>query len=158
MTAPRLIVFDADGTLRRTRVPGRPCPRAAGEWELIPGVSAALRATDWSANGTRLAIASNQDQVGYGLFSGETARQLLVDMVRAALGRVPAGCLVTFCPHVIEARCACRKPEPGLLLHILAETGIAPGDALFVGDAEVDREAARRAAMPFRWAHEYFGR
>ena len=37
-----LIVFDADGTLRRTVVPDQPCPRAAGEWILMPGVREVL--------------------------------------------------------------------------------------------------------------------
>ena len=32
----RLVVFDADGTLRRTTVPGQPCPRASDQWELLP--------------------------------------------------------------------------------------------------------------------------
>jgi D-glycero-D-manno-heptose 1,7-bisphosphate phosphatase len=34
----KLIIFDMDGTLRRTTVEGKPCPHAPGEWELLPGV------------------------------------------------------------------------------------------------------------------------
>src|SRR5689334_11626787 len=38
-TIPRLFIFDADDTLRHTLVPGQPSPRAADEWELLPGVA-----------------------------------------------------------------------------------------------------------------------
>jgi len=41
------------------------------------------------------------------------------------------------------------KPHPEPLLKILEHYGVAPGDALFVGDAEVDRQAAEGAGVPF---------
>ncbi|ODS64894.1 MAG: phosphoglycolate phosphatase [Arenimonas sp. SCN 70-307] len=43
---------------------------------------------------------------------------------------------------------ATRKPDPGTLLHACAQLGIAPGDALYVGDDLRDIEAARAAGMP----------
>ncbi len=42
-----------------------------------------------------------------------------------------------------------RKPEPEPLLHCLELLGVAPGEAVFVGDSEVDQEAALRAGVPF---------
>ena len=41
-----------------------------------------------------------------------------------------------------------RKPDPAPLLHACARLGIAPGDALYVGDDERDVQAARAAGMP----------
>ena len=48
---------------------------------------------------------------------------------------------------------ACRvqnpKPHPEPLHRVLDHFGIAPGEALFVGDSEVDRRAAEAAGVPF---------
>jgi HAD superfamily hydrolase (TIGR01509 family) len=41
------------------------------------------------------------------------------------------------------------KPHPEPLLKVLEHYGIAPGQALFVGDSEVDRQAAAAAGVPF---------
>ncbi|HEX5694145.1 MAG TPA: phosphoglycolate phosphatase [Arenimonas sp.] len=43
---------------------------------------------------------------------------------------------------------ATRKPDPAPLLHACAALGIAPGDALYVGDDLRDVQAARAAGMP----------
>ncbi len=41
------------------------------------------------------------------------------------------------------------KPHPEPLLRVLDHYRIAPGEALFVGDSEVDRQAAEGAGVPF---------
>src|SRR3954453_1039403 len=76
----RLFIFDADDTLRRTIVPGRPCPWRPEDWELLPGVQQILSRPKWNEpGGPLIGIASNQDHVGYGHLSLETARELLRD-------------------------------------------------------------------------------
>lgn len=154
---PRLIIFDADDTLRRTLVPGQPCPRAPGEWELLPGVAERMRAIRWGASGTLLGIASNQDQVAYGLVPEAVARALLVETAIAASGAVPDSACVQLCPHAADARCDCRKPAPGMLLRIMRHCDVRPHATLFVGNGEIDAEAARRAGVRFAWAHDFFG-
>ena len=151
-------MFDADGTLRWTVVPGQPCPNAPGEWRLLPGVRRRLRALDWGPGGHRLGIASNQNGVALGYLGEEVARALLVDTVAAALGFVPADAAIEMCTCPPRGDCACRKPEPGMLLRILQRFGLPAAEALFVGDLEIDREAARRAGVAFEWAHDFFGR
>ncbi|MFZ5659339.1 MAG: HAD-IIIA family hydrolase [Pseudomonadota bacterium] len=153
----RLFIFDADNTLRRTTVPGKPCPHGPGEWELLPGVRERLGAVRWGGEGALLGVASNQDQVAYGHLTAAMAQRLLADMVRAAVGEIaPAPC-IRFCPHALEVPCACRKPAPGMLLEIMAHFGVAPAETLFVGDAQTDAEAARAAGMGFVWAWDFFG-
>jgi histidinol-phosphate phosphatase family protein len=153
----RVIVFDADDTLRCTTVPGQPCPHGPGEWRLMPGVREVLSALPWWPDGPRLAVASNQDHVGYGLLSAALAERLLRDAVLAATDGRVLDPLITFCPHPIEAGCGCRKPAPGLLVQVLDTLGVAPDQALFVGDADVDAGAAAAAGVPFRWAWDFFG-
>lgn len=153
----RLVIFDADDTLRRTIVPGQPCPRAPHEWELLPGVREVLGAVDWEGSGVRVGVASNQDQVGYGLIEAAMADRLLRDLVLAATDGRVRDPVIRYCPHVPEVVCDCRKPAPGMLLSILAECGVDPADTLFVGDAPSDAEAARRAGVRFVHATALFG-
>jgi D-glycero-D-manno-heptose 1,7-bisphosphate phosphatase len=130
-------------------VPGRVCPWGPDEWEPLPGIREALAGLRWGEGELRLAVASNQDQVFYGHLSAEMARRLLMDAAEAATGFRPEAGAVRFCTHAMDAGCACRKPEPGLLFEAMAHYGIGREATLFVGDAEVDREAARRAGVPF---------
>ncbi len=149
----RLVIFDADGTLRRTTVKGQPCPHTDGEWELLEGVRERLAELP---DDVLLGVASNQDHVGYGLVDDETAHRLLRRMLELASGRTVEARAIRYCPHRPEIACSCRKPEAGMLRAILEHYRVAPEETLFVGDAEVDREAAAKAGVDFAWAHEFF--
>jgi len=153
----RLYVFDADGTLRRTTVPGLPCPNRPGQWELIPGVRERLAQIDWGEGGARFGVASNQGGVGVGYMKLSTARLLLADMVVAAFGVPPPPGSIEICPHAPYVGCPCRKPEPLMLQRLMRRFGATPDSTLFVGDMDRDEEAARRAGTRFMWAHEFFG-
>jgi HAD superfamily hydrolase (TIGR01662 family) len=153
----RLFIFDADDTLRRTTAPGKPCPHGPGEWELMPGVRETLAGIPWGRDGgPHLGLASNQDQVAYGHLSHETARSLLRDLALAATGTAPAEPAIQLCPHTPAVGCECRKPEPGMLLRVMEHYGLPPDTVVFVGNHEVDREAASRAGVSFVWAADFF--
>jgi D-glycero-D-manno-heptose 1,7-bisphosphate phosphatase len=151
----RVIVFDADGTLRRTTVRDQPCPHAESEWELIDGVVERLAELP---HVTSFGVASNQDHVGYGLVSETTARDCLVRMIERATGRRVPSAAIRLCPHRLEEPCMCRKPEAGMLTAILGYYEARPDEVLFVGDSWVDREAATRAGVDFEWADSFFRR
>jgi D-glycero-D-manno-heptose 1,7-bisphosphate phosphatase len=149
-TQYRLFIFDADDTLRRTTVPGRPCPHRPGEWELMPGVRETLAPVPWERDGgPHLGLASNQDQVGYGYLSMKMARDLLRDLARAAAGVEPVDAALELCPHALHVDCDCRKPKPGMLFRIMAHFDVAPGATVFVGNDAVDQEAAARAGVAY---------
>jgi D-glycero-D-manno-heptose 1,7-bisphosphate phosphatase len=61
------------------------------------------------------------------------------------------------CPHALESDCECRKPKPGMLLRIMKHYGIGPTETIFVGNDEVDRQAAARAKTAFMWTSDFFG-
>jgi D-glycero-D-manno-heptose 1,7-bisphosphate phosphatase len=154
----KLFIFDADDTLRRTIAPGKPCPHRPNEWVLMPRVDEVLRGVPWgSAAGPYLGIASNQDQVAYGHLTLAMARTLLRDLARAAANHVPPDDALQLCPHALEHECDCRKPKPGMLLAVMRHYGVTPEDTLFVGNHEVDRESADRAATHFSWSADFFG-
>jgi D-glycero-D-manno-heptose 1,7-bisphosphate phosphatase len=154
----RLCIFDADDTLRRTTVPGWPCPRKAGEWELLPGVREVLAGVPWNRpGGPRFGVASNQDQVGAGLFTVEVARGLLRDLACAATGTAPPDAALQLCPHARGVVCDCRKPAPHMLWRIMEFYGIGARETVFVGDSDADRGAAVAAGVDFLPASELFG-
>nr|WP_280922907.1 HAD-IIIA family hydrolase [Rubellimicrobium aerolatum] len=144
-----MVIFDADNTLRRVTVPDQPCPHGPGEWEPMPGVRDALAGVRWGPGGLLMGIASNQDHIFYGHLSAEMAQRLLMDAAEAVTGHRPPPGAVRFCAHAMDAGCACRKPAPGLLREAMDFHGVGPAATLFVGDAEVDRKAARRAGVAF---------
>ncbi len=51
---------------------------------------------------------------------------------------------------------AWRKPEPGMLLQAMQDAGVGPGQTIFVGDSDEDRDAARAVGCAFRAAGEFF--
>ena len=60
-----------------------------------------------------------------------------------------------YCPHHPEAEktelrtaCACRKPEPGMILALLKKWRLDADKCLLIGDKKSDLEAAERAGMP----------
>ncbi len=156
-TPIRLYVFDADGTLRRTTVPGLPCPNGPGEWELIPGVRERLARIEWGEGGARFGVATNQGGVGLGYMTLAAARSLVEEMVLAAFGVPAPPGSVEICPHAPHWGCGCRKPRPGMLLNLMRRFSVAPGETLYVGDMDRDEGAARAAGTRFMWAHEFFG-
>ena len=46
--------------------------------------------------------------------------------------------------------CAPKKPDPAPLLSTLKRLGVAPEEAIYVGDSAVDFETARNAQVAFR--------
>lgn len=100
---PKLIIFDADGTLRRCTVEGQPCPNTSGQWELMPNVKETLSRFE----DVHFAIASNQAGVALGYMTEKAARGLLLDLAGEAFGDRPF--LVEICPHALGDNCDCHK-------------------------------------------------
>lgn len=151
----KLIIFDADGTLRWRTVEGQPCPNAPGEWKLMPNVKEVLAGME---DGIAYGIASNQAGVAYGYLNKKVAYRLLVDMFREAFGVWPSLGTIKLCPHPPDAvGCKCRKPKPQMLLMLMRRWQVRPSETLFVGDMESDQLAAENAGCDFMWAREFFG-
>lgn len=156
----KLIIFDADNTLRRCTVEGQPCPNAPGEWELMPNVKETLAEIGWGtphAGGVAYGIASNQAGVGYGYMTEEVAYNLLKDMVVEAFGGWPATGTIQVCPHLPDAGCECRKPQSLMLQRLMKSWLLSPDETLYVGDMESDKQAAENAGCHFMWARDFFG-
>jgi histidinol-phosphate phosphatase family protein len=135
----RFVFLDRDGTLvRDTGYPHR-----EADYELLPGVPAALRRL--ADAGFRLAIVTNQSGIGRGLFTAADFERfqarLLADLAaeRVRIERT------YHCPHRPDEGCACRKPAPGLLERARDELGADLAASWVVGDGAGDVELAARA-------------
>ncbi|GAA4696080.1 histidinol-phosphate phosphatase family domain-containing protein/HAD-superfamily hydrolase, subfamily IIIA [Promicromonospora umidemergens] len=128
----RAVLFDRDGTLVHD-VPYNGDPDAV---EPMPGARRLLDGL--RADGLRIGVVSNQSAIGRGLL---TSAQ--VDAVDERVGRL-LGPFDTWqrCPHRPEDECACRKPEPGLVLRAAAELRMFPAECVVVGDIGSDVGAA----------------
>ena len=154
--SPKLYIFDADGTLRWTRIAGQRYPLAPDEWALMPNVAEYLSAIAWSSNGPWLAVASNQPAVGEGRLSTELAQCMLTDALIAALGRLPTETRIEMCTCPDWRACARKKPEPGMLTGLLRHYRVAASEAIFVGDQPIDAQAANGAGIRFVEARAFF--
>jgi histidinol-phosphate phosphatase family protein len=135
----RFVFLDRDGTLvRDTGYPHR-----ESDYELLPGVPAALRRLRDA--GFKLAIVTNQSGIGRGMFAEADFERfqarLLADLAaeRVAIERT------YHCPHRPDEGCACRKPAPGLLWRARDELGADLAASWVVGDGANDVELAARA-------------
>lgn len=139
-SAKRLIILDRDGVINR-RIDGY--IRRPEEWEPIEGSIEAM--VDLYRRGYHIVIATNQAGIGRGLMTVDDLIKVH-EKLSAALGvyRAQVDALF-FCPHAPDARCKCRKPQPGLLNSIARRYRSAIDGTFFVGDSLSDVEAAQAA-------------
>jgi D-glycero-D-manno-heptose 1,7-bisphosphate phosphatase len=139
-TLRKAVFLDRDGVLV---VPdfrdGRSfAPTRLADYRLFPGVAAAL--TRLKEAGYLLVVVTNQPDVGRGLIADE----VLDEMHRRLRAVLPVDS-IKVCRHTQEEQCACRKPQPGMILESASEFGILLADSYMVGDRGSDIEAGRAA-------------
>jgi D-glycero-D-manno-heptose 1,7-bisphosphate phosphatase len=164
----KLAIFDIDGTITeikpeiKARKPRMVTPNTFGEQQPIPGVVEGLEKL--SQEGVPIALATNRGGVAFGYNSLEEAESLAQEA--ADLCGIPDA-KIYVCPYHEKARGPranlqfarkddCRKPNPGMLNQALADFGISPEQAFFVGDKDTDQQAAESLGMHFFWADEFF--
>lgn len=134
----KLIILDRDGVINEDSDDYIKSPE---EWVPIPGSLEAIARLNQA--GYRIVVATNQSGLGRGLFDIETLNRIHAKMHRrlaAVGGTIDA---IFYCPHTPDDRCACRKPEPGLLREIGARLKTVLDDVPCVGDSLRDLQAAR---------------
>jgi D-glycero-D-manno-heptose 1,7-bisphosphate phosphatase len=133
----KLVILDRDGVIN---VDSEQYIKSPEEWTPIAGSLGAI--ARFTQAGFRVVVATNQSGLGRGLFDMATLNAMHDKMHKAvnqAGGRIDA---VFFCPHAQDAGCACRKPQPGMLLEIAARFNVAPAGVPAIGDSLRDLQAA----------------
>ncbi len=142
MTARRLVILDRDGVLN---VDSTDYIRSVAEWRPIAGSMEALGRL--TKAGCTLAVATNQSGIGRGYFPRATLYGMHRKLRREAAkfgGRIAT---IEYCPHLPSAGCACRKPQPKLLVDIMQRLNMDPAETIMVGDSQKDLEAAIAAGV-----------
>lgn len=137
----QLVILDRDGVINRD---SSAYVKTLAEWIPLPGSIEAIARL--SKAGYQVAIATNQAGIGRGILAAEEVAKMhhhLTQLVTEAGGHLAA---IEFCPHHPDEGCACRKPQPGMLLAIRDALGIDDmTSAWMVGDSLRDLEAGEAA-------------
>ncbi len=133
------VFLDRDGVINVYR------PNYVRSWRDFRFIEGALDALALlTRHDLPLVVVSNQSVIGRGLVARETLDDIHGRMVREieqAGGKVAA---VYCCPHRPEERCACRKPEPGLLVQAARVLGLDLSRSYMIGDSIDDVRAGQR--------------
>lgn len=137
------VFIDRDGALNIKAPEGRYIT-GWGQFELMPGVDAALRELRRRDLDCRIIVITNQRGVARGLIDAASLEDLHARMrveLRGAGVEIDG---IYVCPHE-AASCDCRKPEPGLLHRALSDfPDIEPDRSALIGDSLADLEMAQR--------------
>ncbi len=134
------IFLDRDGTLNVERAD---YVKSIDELVLLPGALDALGRL--SALAVPIIVITNQSAIGRSIVDKaviDLIHDYLRTLVRTNGGRIDA---FYVCPHRPTERCACRKPQSGLLLAAAADFQLDLARCVFVGDSVTDYAAARTA-------------
>lgn len=143
------VFFDRDGVLNQDL-------GYVGEIERFHWTSTAVAAVKLVNDlGYFAFLVTNQSGVARGFYDEAAVHRLHAHMARELRAHGAHLDDVRFCPHHpdgLVARfartCSCRKPEPGMLLDLLAAWPVEVERSLLVGDQPSDLAAARAAGIP----------
>jgi D-glycero-D-manno-heptose 1,7-bisphosphate phosphatase len=149
----RAVFLDRDGVVNSLVLRGgRPVsPRLLSDFRLEARVHGPLeRLRD---SGYRLFVVSNQPDIARGLLSP----QVLTRMNEQVISQLPIERVVV-CPHDDYDECRCRKPRPGMIERLAAETEIQLNRSFVVGDSWRDIQAARASGCVGIILDRYYNR
>ncbi len=124
--------------------------------ELVPGAAEGI--SQFNKAGLAAVVVTNQPYVSHGTLS-ESGLDAVHASIERDLARGNAYVdAIYYCPHHphkgyegeradLKIACACRKPEPGMILRAAADLHLDLKNSWMIGDRTADIEAARRAGL-----------
>ncbi|MDD5207948.1 MAG: HAD family hydrolase [Elusimicrobiales bacterium] len=135
--------LDRDGTLNRDRA-GAYVTRPS-QLKIYASAPAALRII--SGKGYRIVVITNQSGIARGYMTMAGSGAINLKLVRELRREGAAVDAVYFCPHGPDEKCACRKPEPGLIKEAVKDRPADMARSFVVGDKQCDLLLAKRAGL-----------
>ncbi|HLF67517.1 MAG TPA: D-glycero-beta-D-manno-heptose 1,7-bisphosphate 7-phosphatase [Gammaproteobacteria bacterium] len=132
----RLIILDRDGVIN---FDSENFIKSPDEWVAIPGSLEAIAKLNRA--GFIVCVATNQSGIGRGLFTQETLTTIhnkMLAELHALGGHVDQ---IIYCPHTPDDNCACRKPKPEMINHLISTWHVSSQDTWVIGDALRDLQA-----------------
>jgi HAD superfamily hydrolase (TIGR01662 family) len=160
MLNKKLLIFDLDGTVRRTRS-GCTFPKNPDDWELIPE---AVKVLELHKHASLIVGATNQKGISLGFVSDSdviagirlTMQFFPFDYVMVcpdegqncfSVGVSPMGKYVKTLDTMPFGHY--RKPGSGMLDYAIRNSGFAKEETLMIGDWHSDKEAAAKASVEY---------
>jgi D-glycero-D-manno-heptose 1,7-bisphosphate phosphatase len=141
-TTPKRAVFlDRDGTINEEMGYINHLSR----FRLLPEAAPAIRRLNEA--GLPVVVVTNQSGAARGYFPPSLVDEVhrhLEDLLAQEGARVDA---IYACRHAPDARCSCRKPQPGLLLQAAQDLNLDLSRSFLVGDRFVDLQTAANAGV-----------
>ncbi len=138
----KLILLDRDGVINQDSLH---YIKTVDEFIPIPGsLEAIARLTQ---AGYLIGVATNQSGVARGYYSEEELQAIhhkMQELVKAVGGEINQ---IEYCKHMPDLGCACRKPQPGMLLELTKRFDCSMTNVCFVGDRVSDIQAAEAAGV-----------
>jgi D-glycero-D-manno-heptose 1,7-bisphosphate phosphatase len=142
------VFFDRDGVLNHDTG----YVHAAEAFVWMDEAVAAIRHVN--AAGWLAIVVTNQAGIARGYYGPEavdTLHQWMLDELRRHGAHIDA---FYYCPHHVDGvvaelavACACRKPNPGMLLAAFEDWSVDRDRSFLIGDKNSDVEAAKRAGI-----------
>ena len=115
----------------------------ASRFRMFPFAADAIRRLN--AAGLPVIVVTNQSGVGRGYFPESlvhTVNNLMTQELEKASAKLDS---IYYCPHISAEKCACRKPNTGMLERAAREHSLDLRRSFVVGDRHGDVELARNA-------------
>jgi D-glycero-D-manno-heptose 1,7-bisphosphate phosphatase len=148
MSKIRAVFLDRDGTINVEKE----YVHRIEDFEFVPGAVKGLQLL--ARANIDIIVATNQAGIAKGIFSEKHLAAVNQHMKTELLRHGVKLAGIYFCPHHPQAIvplyrkvCCCRKPNPGLLVTAMRLRGIAPSEAVMVGDRNSDVEAGRAVGL-----------
>ena len=136
----KAVFLDRDGVINSDRDDYVKNPDELRIYPFAPEAIRRLGEAGWT-----VFVVSNQQGVAKGIIAEEdllAMQREITRQVEDAGGRISG---FYYCKHLESEHCACRKPQPGLILRAASEHGVDLGASIMVGDTQRDIDAGKSA-------------
>ncbi len=141
MTKKRAIFLDRDGVINK-KAKEHDYIKNWGEFEFLPHIKDVISQLNKKF---LVVVVSNQRGVSRGLMTLNDVHSIHVNMQTELKKSNAIIDSIYVCPHGIKEKCACRKPEPGMIFQAARELNIDLSNSYMIGDSLTDIEAGKKA-------------